>query len=185
MTALTTALIEASTEAPTKTPTGQPGTDVVAPRQALRVDACGVSRELRNGARTLNDVTLGIEAGHLVAVIGASGAGKTTLLETLAGLRRPSSGTVCLDGWDLHRHRDRSGAMVGYVPQDDIIHRELPVRATLRHAARLRLPHLAGRSSTGWSTTPSTRSGCANERRRSSVSSAVGSASVSASPWSC
>jgi ABC-type multidrug transport system ATPase subunit len=133
----------AMTEVPNEAPTGQSGTDrFVAPRRALRVDACGVSRVLRNGARTLTDVSLGIDAGHFVAVIGASGAGKTTLLETLAGLRRPSSGTVCLDGRDLDRHRDVFRAMVGYVPQDDIIHRELPVRETLRHAARLRLPHL-------------------------------------------
>ncbi len=108
----------------------------------VRIAARGVSRVLRSGAHILSNVSLTIEPGQLVAMIGASGAGKTTLLETLAGLRRPSSGQVEIDGWDLHRHREAFRAALGYVPQDDIIHRDLPVRSTIRHAARLRLPGL-------------------------------------------
>ncbi len=118
------------------------GTDLITRPPALRIDAWALSRVLRNGVRTLTDVTLSIEPGQLVGVIGASGAGKTTLLETLAGLRHPSSGRVCLDGLDLHRHRELFRTTIGYVPQDDIIHRELSVRSTLSHAARLRLPHV-------------------------------------------
>lgn len=110
-----------------------------------RIEAHGVSRTLRNGARTLRAVTLRVEPGSLVAVIGASGAGKTTLLETLAGLRLPSSGEVRVDGWDLRHHRHSLRGAIGYVPQDDIIHRDLPVRSTVHHAARLRLPRLERR----------------------------------------
>jgi energy-coupling factor transporter ATP-binding protein EcfA2 len=44
----------------------------------------------------------------------------------------------------VHAERDELHGAIGYVPQDDIIHRELPVRATIRHAARLRLPDLDG-----------------------------------------
>ena len=47
-------------------------------------------------------MSVAVEPGRLVAVIGASGSGKTTLLETLAGLRAPSSGRVLLDGRDVH-----------------------------------------------------------------------------------
>ena len=110
-----------------------------------RIEAHGVSRTLRNGAHTLSTVTLRVEPGSLVAVIGASGAGKTTLLETLAGLRLPSSGEVRVDGWDLRHHRHSLRGAIGYVPQDDIIHRDLPVRSTVRYAARLRLPRLERR----------------------------------------
>ena len=104
-----------------------------------RIEAQQLRRTLRGGAAILTDVSLTIQPGSLVAVIGASGAGKTTLLETLAGLRRPSSGRVLLDGTDLLAHHDELRAHVGYVPQDDIIHRDLPVRSTVLHAARLRL----------------------------------------------
>src|SRR5438552_2985882 len=114
-------------------------------RGGARIEAQRVSRTLRNGARILSAVTLRVEPGELVAVIGASGAGKTTLLETLAGLRLPSSGQVRVDGWDLRHHRQSLRDVIGYVPQDDIIHQDLPVRSTVRYAARLRLPRLARR----------------------------------------
>jgi ABC-type Mn2+/Zn2+ transport system ATPase subunit len=81
---------------------------------------------------------LTVEAGELVALIGGSGAGKTSLLETLIGVHTPTSGSVTVDGVDVAR--DRRGADVGLVPQDDIIHLDLPLRSTLRYAARLRLP---------------------------------------------
>jgi len=54
------------------------------------------------GALTvLNDITFTVEPGGFVAVVGPSGSGKTTLLGLLAGLDRPTSGTVHLDGDDL------------------------------------------------------------------------------------
>jgi len=49
----------------------------------------------------LHDINLAIESRDLVAVIGPSGSGKTTLLGLLAGLDRPTQGTVRLDGQDL------------------------------------------------------------------------------------
>jgi ABC-type multidrug transport system ATPase subunit len=102
-----------------------------------RVLADQVSRTVRG--RTLVDgVSLSVEAGEMVALIGGSGAGKTSLLETLIGLHAPSSGSVTVDGVDVAR--DRREVDVGLVPQDDIIHVDLPLRATLRYAARLRLP---------------------------------------------
>jgi ABC transport system ATP-binding/permease protein len=84
----------------------------------------------------LHDISLSIRPGELVALVGGSGAGKTTLLETMAGLRRPSSGAVTYDGVAGGL---RAGD-IGFVPQDDIIHRALPLRRTLRYAAKLRLP---------------------------------------------
>ncbi|MET0902334.1 MAG: ATP-binding cassette domain-containing protein [Acidimicrobiales bacterium] len=89
----------------------------------------------------LHAISLKIRPGELVALVGGSGAGKTTLLETLAGLRRPTSGTVTYDG----QPNALPAGDIGYVPQDDIIHRALPLRRTLRYAARLRLPVDLGR----------------------------------------
>jgi ABC-type multidrug transport system ATPase subunit len=76
--------------------------------------------------------------------VGGSGAGKTTLLEILAGLRAPSTGQVMHDGIRVDTGATPHSG-VGYVPQDDIIHVEMPLRRTLQYAARLRLP--AGTSS--------------------------------------
>jgi putative ABC transport system ATP-binding protein len=49
----------------------------------------------------LNNITLDVEPGGYVAIVGPSGSGKTTLLGLLAGLDRPTSGTVHLDGQEL------------------------------------------------------------------------------------
>jgi ABC-type multidrug transport system ATPase subunit len=102
------------------------------------VAVVGVSRHA--GERPLlHQVSFSVAPGELVAVVGGSGSGKTTLLETMAGLRRPTEGQVLHDGAPVVAGAP-AAARVGYVPQDDIIHRELPLRRTLHHAARLRLP---------------------------------------------
>jgi ABC-type multidrug transport system ATPase subunit len=51
-----------------------------------------------------------------------------------------ADGAVLVNGDDLYRHFDLYRTMVGYVPQDDIIHKDLTVESALRYAARLRLP---------------------------------------------
>ena len=71
---------------------------------------------------------------------GPSGAGKTMLLEAIAGIAPTSGGSVSFDGIDLHATSRKFRGVIGYVPQDDIIHADLPLRHTLRYAARLRLP---------------------------------------------
>ena len=108
-----------------------------------RIDATGVGQHA-GGRQILHEVSLSIEPGELVALAGGSGAGKTTLLGILAGLGAPSTGQVMHDGAQIGAGAmPRSG--VGYVPQDDIIHDEMPLQRTLQYAARLRLP--AGTSS--------------------------------------
>ena len=51
-----------------------------------------------NGAHALDDVSLDVEAGEIVALVGGSGCGKTTLLRLVSGLEAPSHGTVNVDG---------------------------------------------------------------------------------------
>jgi putative ABC transport system ATP-binding protein len=68
----------------------------------LQCDA--LTKTYRSGGReltVLNDISFAVESGGFVAVVGPSGSGKTTLLGLLAGLDRPTSGTVHLDGADL------------------------------------------------------------------------------------
>jgi putative ABC transport system ATP-binding protein len=63
-----------------------------------------LTKEYLSGGRplaVLKDITFEIAAGELVAIVGPSGSGKTTLLGLLAGLDRPSSGRVLVDGVDL------------------------------------------------------------------------------------
>jgi putative ABC transport system ATP-binding protein/lipoprotein-releasing system ATP-binding protein len=68
--------------------------------------ATNLRRSFKLGDRTievLRDISLDVERGECVFLCGASGAGKTTLLYTLAGLERPESGTIFLDGQQLYK----------------------------------------------------------------------------------
>lgn len=84
----------------------------------------------------LNHITLSLHPREFVALVGTSGAGKSTFLKCLIGQRAPTEGSVLYNGLPASSFRH----LLGYVPQDDIVHRELTVEAALRYAARLRLP---------------------------------------------
>ena len=139
-------------------PSTRPNPPPIRALPGVCIEAEGVSRVLRSGNRILSEVSVAVEPGRLVAVIGASGSGKTTLLETLAGLRTPSSGQVLLDGRDVHRDREELHGAIGYVPQDDIIHRDLPCGRRSDTRPGSGCPNSQGPRSTRGSTTPSTRS---------------------------
>lgn len=70
-------------------------------------------------APILNGITLTIEPGTTVALIGPSAAGKSTVARAILGLYPPARGRVCLDGADVHNwDRTQLGKFVGYLPQD-------------------------------------------------------------------
>jgi branched-chain amino acid transport system ATP-binding protein len=64
----------------------------------LRV--CNVSKAF-GGVRALTDVSLGVEVGEIVGLLGTNGAGKTTLLALIAGNSRPTAGDIFLDGTSI------------------------------------------------------------------------------------
>jgi ABC-type multidrug transport system ATPase subunit len=103
-------------------------------------------RRMRGGRCVLHDVSLTVRRGELVGIVGGSGAGKTTLLHALAGVQRPDGGQVLFDGVELYPNLGAFRGVLGYVPQEDIIHAELPLERTLRYAAMLRLPEPVSRS---------------------------------------
>lgn len=102
--------------------------------------------KLRGGRCVLHDVSLTVQPGELLGIVGGSGAGKTTLLDALAGVRPADQGRVLFDGTDLYANLDAFRSVLGYVPQDDIIHAELTLERTLSYAASLRLPEPADRA---------------------------------------
>jgi putative ABC transport system ATP-binding protein len=67
------------------------------------VELTDVSRVFNGGSRTvaLNRVTIRVAPGEFTAIMGASGSGKSTLLNLVAGLDRPTSGRVVVDGYEL------------------------------------------------------------------------------------
>lgn len=119
------------------------GIQQYAPTRGMRLDGICLVREVGRGARKkrlLHEVTISILPGEFVALVGPSGAGKTTLMMALNGFARADKGQVLVNGDDLYEHFDLYRTLIGYVPQDDIIHKDLTVAEALRYAARLRLP---------------------------------------------
>jgi ABC-type multidrug transport system ATPase subunit len=112
-------------------------------RGALRIDARNLSREVRRDGKSrmiLKDVSLSIEPREFVALVGGSGTGKSTLMNALSGYAQATGGHVLVNGDDYYRNFDAYRTVLGYVPQDDIIHSTLPVDRALGYAAQLRLP---------------------------------------------
>lgn len=111
--------------------------------QSVHLECVQLSRRAK-GARSesrllLDDITLAIAAGEFVGILGPSGAGKTTLLTTLAGALQPQQGAVLVNERVLAKSSAMFRNTVGYVPQEDILHRELSVAASFDYIARLRL----------------------------------------------
>jgi putative ABC transport system ATP-binding protein len=73
----------------------------------VSIELCGVHKRYP-GVHALRGVSLTIEAGERVAVVGASGSGKSTLLNLMAGLDRPTTGTVRVAGVDIGGLSDRA-----------------------------------------------------------------------------
>jgi sulfate transport system ATP-binding protein len=85
----------------------------------------------------LDDVSLDVPGGGLIALLGPSGSGKTTLLRILAGLERPDAGTARIDGVDLASQSARQ-RNVGLVFQHYALFRHLDVYENIAFALRVR-----------------------------------------------
>jgi ABC-type multidrug transport system ATPase subunit len=88
--------------------------------------------------KLLDEISFTIPPSQFAGILGPSGAGKSTLLYSLSGFDAPDSGLVLIDREDIYAMS--TPPSFGYVPQDDIVHRELTVAQALRFSARLRLP---------------------------------------------
>ncbi|MEG4285713.1 ATP-binding cassette domain-containing protein [Microcoleus sp. A006_D1] len=107
---------------------------VLDPGNPIRLEAINLVRPF------VNDISLTIEPGQLVALVGGSGAGKSTLMRTLLGIETTTRGAVYVNGEELRKNFASYSSLIGYVPQDDVVHGELTVEEALTYAIKLRLP---------------------------------------------
>ena len=83
----------------------------------------GLGKSYDSGHTALRDVNLDIRAGEILALLGPNGAGKTTLISSICGLITPSTGSITVGGYDVHRDYRQTRRMIGLVPQE--IHIEM------------------------------------------------------------
>jgi ABC-type multidrug transport system ATPase subunit len=108
--------------------------------QGHRLDAMGLGFEVSGNRMILEDISLSVQGSEFAALVGGSGAGKSTLMKAMNGFQPANHGQMLIDGEPLYPNLDTYRTLMGYVPQDDIIHKALPVRSALWYAAKLRLP---------------------------------------------
>ena len=98
-------------------------------------------RDLRksygDGAEALKGISLDIEEGEVIALLGRNGAGKTTLISTICGLVRASSGSVTVNGFDIVDDYRKARALIGLVPQEIMLESFQKVKDALHHSRGL------------------------------------------------
>ncbi len=114
-------------------------------RGDIRLDADQITFEVEikkqnTTKKILNNISLSIYPSEFVGLMGPAGSGKTTLMLALNGYLPPSRGRSFINGQSLYENYDAFRGCIGYVPQDDIVHRELTVYEALYYTAKLRLP---------------------------------------------
>ncbi|WP_279477946.1 type I secretion system permease/ATPase [Aureimonas sp. SK2] len=99
-------------------PAAERGMELPRPAGRLTVEGCFYAFPGTNKA-LLKNLNFGLEPGDCLGLIGPSGAGKSSLARLLIGVQRPTSGSVRLDGAEMHSWgRDHIGRHIGYLPQD-------------------------------------------------------------------
>ena len=77
-----------------------------------------LSKVYDNGFKALNNVSLKVKQGEILAMLGPNGAGKTSLISIICGIVKPSLGTVTIDGFDIIKDYRETRSRIGMVPQE-------------------------------------------------------------------
>ncbi|MEZ4721919.1 MAG: ATP-binding cassette domain-containing protein [Flavobacteriales bacterium] len=96
-----------------------------------------ITYRFKGGKIGLHPLRFSEESGRLIGIMGASGSGKSTLLNILNGNYTPFSGSVTINGVDIHHDKKGVNGMIGYISQDDLLIEELTVYQNLFLNAKL------------------------------------------------
>lgn len=114
-------------------------------KNGIEVDLAGVTKDVTDNAkgrgivRLVDNVSMRIESGAFVAIVGGSGAGKSTLLDCINGRRPGTGGSIYYDTNDFYQNKYCYQPIIGYVPQKDILHDNLSLMSSLRFTASMRI----------------------------------------------
>ena len=96
-----------------------------------------ITYKFKRGNIGLHELSLIEESGKLIGIMGASGSGKSTLLNILNGNLAPTTGSVSINGCNIHTSPEMVEGLIGYVAQDDLLIEELTVFQNLFYNAKL------------------------------------------------
>ena len=101
------------------------------------ISAKNLTKTYANGFAALDNVSLDIRQGEILALLGPNGAGKTTLISAICGLVQPTSGSVTVGGHDIATDYRAARTLIGLVPQEITIEPFEKVIATTRFSRGL------------------------------------------------
>ena len=84
----------------------------------IQISINNLSKVYDNGFKALNNVSLKVKQGEILAMLGPNGAGKTSLISIICGIVKPSSGTVTIDNFDIIKDYRETRSRIGLVPQE-------------------------------------------------------------------
>ncbi len=90
------------------------------------------------GHTAVTGLSFSVQRGELVGLLGPNGAGKTTIMRILSGFMAASSGTVRVAGFDVFKDADEVRRRIGYMPENNPLHKDMRVRDYLKFRARLK-----------------------------------------------
>lgn len=88
-----------------------------------------------NGLWAVADLTLALDPGEIFVLLGPNGAGKTTTLKLIAGLLKPNTGRVAIEGVDVNAEPIRAKSFLGYVPDEPFLYNKLTGREFINFVA--------------------------------------------------
>jgi ABC-2 type transport system ATP-binding protein len=103
----------------------------------MKLTIANLSKQYRRDAWGLRDFSLEIGPG-VIGLLGPNGAGKSTLMRMLATITRPTAGTIFWDDVDIVRSPDALRAVLGYLPQDFGVYKQLTAREFLEYMAAVK-----------------------------------------------
>lgn len=90
----------------------------------MEIEIKNISKKFKRKS-VLRDITLSVQEGKCIGILGANGCGKSTLLSILAGVQHSDGGSFLCDGVDLLKNARQRAKLIGYVPQGTPLIEEL------------------------------------------------------------
>ncbi|MDD1692428.1 MAG: ATP-binding cassette domain-containing protein [Methanoregula sp.] len=104
----------------------------------IRIDHLSkIFREKNRSVTAVDDVTFDVRRGEIFGLLGPNGAGKSTLIRMLTTLLSPTSGTACVDTYDIRRNPEKIRSIIGVCPQNSTLDIELTAYDNLEFYGKL------------------------------------------------
>jgi ABC-2 type transport system ATP-binding protein len=104
----------------------------------IRIDhVTKIFYEKNRSVTAVDDITLEVRRGEIFGLLGPNGAGKSTLIRVLTTLLRPTSGTACVDSYDIIRDPEKIRSIIGVCPQNSTLDVELSAYDNLEFYGKL------------------------------------------------